>query len=182
MEPLTRRGHRREGPIPTTLKLQQKSVWFHPVSPGLQFCCPVFTHFPGDCRRDTDWKTRGIKVAHLWISCQLSSLKRRVTPRKSLQSSFYSGQPGLWGRSRVSSGFCVIVSLLIKVKGVSWIVSLCQTRLLGICCFQVEEMFKDCWVDLTTYYLKLTHCNFTDVPTTNFSHCTQTTALFAFIA
>lgn len=37
----------------------------------------------------------------------------------------------------------VILCLLIKVKGVR-----CHTLLLDICFFQVEEMFKDCWMDL----------------------------------
>ena len=65
-----------------------------------------------------------------------------MTPRKSLQSSFYLGQPGSrQRRRRVSSGFCVIVSFLIKVKGVSWIFSPLHF-LLDICCFQVEEMLK----------------------------------------
>lgn len=45
-------------------------------------------------------------------------------------------------------GFCVIVSPLIKVKTVSWIVSLCQRLSFDICCFQVEEIFQDWWVEL----------------------------------
>lgn len=118
------------------------------------------------------------------MRCQPRSLNRRVTPRKSLQSSFYLGQPGSWGRRRDLSGFCVIVSPLIKVKGVSWIVSLCHRLLLDICCFQVEEMFKDWRVDLqsvpTTYYLTSARSILTDVTSTNFSHFTHTTAFIFF--
>lgn len=87
---------------------------------------------PATTREDRDGEARGGgggERERLHITGgdgETRSLNRRVsvTPRKSLQSSFYLGQPGSrQRRRRVSSGFCVIVSLLIKVKGVSWIFS-----------------------------------------------------------
>lgn len=67
---------------------------------------PVFTGFHGDDRRDRD------EIAHPWIRCQPRSLKGRVSPRKSLQSSFNLGQPGSRGRSSVPSALlCYFVPL-----------------------------------------------------------------------
>lgn len=102
-----------------------------------------------------------------------------MSPRKSLQSSCHSGRAGSWRRFYLAS---VILCLLIKAKGVR-----CHTLLLDICFFQVEEMFKDCWMDLLcaaclNHYLKSACCNSTDVSTTNFNHLTWTTALFSFMA
>lgn len=176
MEPLTRRGHRLETHPYHIKAATEKCVVSSRRSRSavLLSCfhsCPWWLQ---ERHRLRDNRDKGCT--------SLKKLPAEFTEKDSLKRRLCSGQPGLRGRSRVSSGFCVIVSVLIKVKGVSWIVSLCQTLLLDICCFQVEEMFQDCWVDLTTYYLKLTRCNLTDVPTTNFSHFTQTTALFAFLA
>lgn len=65
--------------------------------PGLQLRSLVCMGFPGNrtTREDKDGEKRWENVAHHWIRCQPRSLKReRVTPRKSLQSSFYLGQAG----------------------------------------------------------------------------------------
>lgn len=62
---------------------------------------------------------------------------------KVYKAAFIWVSQGHEGRRRDLSGFCVIVSPLIKVKGVSVFVSLCHRLLLDICSFQVEEMFKD---------------------------------------
>ena len=137
---------------------------------------------------ETEIERQGKKVAHHGTRCQPSLLKVRGLPRKSLKRGYYlvstwviREEPCLFGP------LCYCVSLLIKVKVVSWIVSLCHALLIDICHFQVEEMFKDCWwicraACQTTYYLESVRCNSTDVPTTKFSHFTQTTALFAFMA
>lgn len=92
-----------------------------------------------------------------------------MTPRKSLQSSFYLGQPGSrQRRRRVSSGFCVIVSLLIKVKGVSWIFSPLH--------FFIRHLLLSSGGNVkrlepvpTAYYLKSARCDPADVPGSNFS-------------
>lgn len=161
----TRRGHRQEGPIPTTPKQQQSSVWFHPVSPGLQLCSALFTHFPGDCRRAR------LRDGHKGCT-SLSQWKWECRQGKVNKAAFIWVSRG----HEVGAVFHrVIESLLIKVKGVS----LCLMLLLDICCFQVEEIFKDFWEELTTYNLKSAHCNLTDVTTTNFNRFTQTTALLA---
>ena len=105
-----------------------------------QLCSPVFQSFPGDHTRRRGGERGCTSLEKMGKRGHRTG--ERVTPRKSLQSSFYLGQPGSrQRRRRVSSGFCVIVSLLIKVKGVSWIFSPLHF-LLDICCFQVEEMLK----------------------------------------
>lgn len=144
---------------------------------------------PATTREDGDGETRGGERERLHITGEdgeTRSLNRRVsvTPRKSLQSSFYLGQPGSrQRRRRVSSGFCVIVSLLIKVKGVSWIFSPLH--------FFIRHLLLSSGGNVkrlepvpTAYYLKSARCDPADVPPALIlaAFTRKTTALFAFTA
>lgn len=125
---LIRRGHRGGGSFLTT----QRSMLTH------SGCCS----FPW-CRRNTLRDEKGKGCTSPWTRCQRGSLKRSSdAEEKVYKAAFIWVERGRWGGTRGSSGSCVIVSLLIKVMGVSWIIRLCHTVLLDICCLQVEEMFR----------------------------------------
>lgn len=95
---------------------------------------PVFSGFLGDRRRDSDGEKGCTSLDKMPT---YMSLKMRLQGKVHKAAFIWvtRGQDERGG----SVGASVIVSLLIKVKGVSRIVS--HTLLLDICCFQVEEMF-----------------------------------------
>lgn len=174
--------------LPARLKQRKSnSVWFHPVmswSAAPESCFSLVSSVT--TREDRDGEMGGKRLHIIGWDASLGHWTGEWRQGKVYKAAFIWVKQGHEGGAGFHRGFCVIVSLLIKVKGVSWIVSPRHMLLLDICCFQVEEMFKDWWVDLqpvpTTYYLKSARCNPTDVPTTNFSYFTQTTGLFSYMA
>lgn len=185
-----RRGHRQDGPLPATLKPQRRSVWFHPVvflgSAAPRSC---FSEFPRRPHEKTEMERRGGgERERLHITGEdgeTRSLNRRVSDAKEkFTKQLLFGSAGVTTEEETGLiGLLCYVSLLIKVKGVSWIFSPLH--------FFIRHLLLSSGGNVkrlepvpTAYYLKSARCDPADVPPALIlaAFTRKTTALFAFTA
>lgn len=149
---------------------------------------PVFQSFPGDHTRRRRWRDEGGGRERLHITGEdgeTRSLNRRVSDAKEkFTKQLLFGSAGVTTEEETGLiGLLCYVSLLIKVKGVSWIFSPLH--------FFIRHLLLSSGGNVkrlepvpTAYYLKSARCDPADVPPALIlaAFTRKTTALFAFTA